>query len=101
MGGPPTDPVLWAGLDELTAEFDWDCPHCAARLDLDVRAVEVGPEGAVNVLEAWCEVVVSMAAGATWRLSRIMRQRRDAGTGEGQARSVAEPVDVTQQAGHG
>ena len=48
--------MLWAGLDELTAEFDWDCPHCAARLDLDVRTVEVGPEGAVNVLEAWCEV---------------------------------------------
>ena len=46
-------------------------------------------------------VVVCMAAGATWRLGRIMRQRRVVGTGEGQARSVAEPVDVGQQVGHG
>ena len=34
----------------------WECPHCAGRLELDVRPVDVGGEGLVNVLEAWCEV---------------------------------------------
>ena len=54
MGRPPTDPALWTG-DE-TADFAWDCSNCAGRLEMDVRPVDVGPEGAVNVLEAWCEV---------------------------------------------
>ena len=49
-------PALWAGLDELTAELGWECPHCLAGLELDVRPVEVGAVGLVNVLEAWCEV---------------------------------------------
>ena len=56
VGAPPSDPALWAGLDELTAELGWECPYCAGPLKLDVRLVEVGAPGLVNVLEAWCEV---------------------------------------------
>ena len=56
MSGPPNDPAGWAGLDELTAELGWECAHCMAGLELDVRPVEVGAVGLVNVLEAWCEV---------------------------------------------
>ena len=57
VSGPPTDPASWAGLDELTAELGWECPHCGGTLCLDVRPVDVAPEeGLVNVIEAWCEV---------------------------------------------
>ena len=47
---------MGGGLDEAAAELGWECPYCASRLEFDVRPVDVGPEGLVNVIEACCEV---------------------------------------------
>ncbi len=41
-------------------------------------------------------VIVSVTAGAVWRLSRIKRQRRVNRTGSVPDRSTAEPLDVSQ-----
>ena len=70
MSGPPTDPAAWGGLDEAAEELGWECPYCAGRLELDVRPVDVGPEGLVNVIEAWCEV-----CDVRWFPPRELRRR--------------------------
>ena len=65
-------PALWHGLDAVTAELGWDCPHCGRGLLLDVRPVEVGPaEGLVNVVEACCG-----ECGVRWFPPRELRCSR-------------------------
>ncbi len=46
-------------------------------------------------------VVVSLIAGAVWRLSRTKRQQRVNGTGCVPDRSTAERLDMSQRAGYG
>ena len=46
-------------------------------------------------------VVVSVTAGAVWRLGRTKRQRSGNGTDGVPDRSTAEPLDVSQRAGYG